>query len=140
MSRTKPKNKRIADFPKPYRDALAYWCSFRKIGFEASEIFFGFGEVSGVPNCIYLQLQTQGKVFVATVAQLPLLTDRWQVFNTWKQLSKVMHRSTETERVACVRDHMIGNLDYFAAFVGSIQAKDIVVPELAHLSPHAGQA
>jgi hypothetical protein len=140
MSRTKLKTKRIADFPKPYRDALAYWCTFRKLGFDASEIFFGFGEVSGVPNCIHLQLQTQGKTFTATVAQLPLLTDRQQVFNTWKQISKATNQSTEPERAACVKEHLLGNLDYFATLVAAIQDKGIVVPELPHLSPHAGKA
>ncbi len=140
MSRTKLKTKRIADFPKPYRDALAYWSTFRKLGFDASEIFFGFGEVSGVPSCIYLQLQTQGKTFTATVVQLPLLVDRQQVLNTWKLISSAMHRSTEPERNACVKDHLLGNLDYFATLVKAIQDKGIVVPQLPHLSAHAGQA
>lgn len=139
MSRTKPKNKRIADFPKPYRDALAYWSTFRNLGFDAAEIFFGFGEVSGQPDIIHLQLQTQGKTFTACVEQLPG-ADRWQVLNTWKRLAKAVHASTEPERSACVRDHLLGHPDYLATLVQTIQAKGILIPELAHLSPHAGKA
>jgi len=139
MSRTKLKTKRIADFPKPYRDALAYWSVLRNLGFDAAEIFFGFGEVSGQPDWVHLDLQTQGKVFTVTVAQLPG-ADRWQVFNTWKKLSKAVHSSTEPERRACVKDHLLDNRDYFASLVGAIQANGIVVPEIAWMSPHAGDA
>lgn len=135
MSRTK----HIADFPKPYRDALAYWSTFRNLGFDAAEIFFGFGEVSRQPDWIHLQIQTQGKDFTACVAQLPG-ADVWQVQNTWKKLCKVVHRSTEPERTACIKDHMLGNLDYFAALVQAIQAKGIVIPQLPHLAQHAGDA
>ncbi len=137
MNRTKPKKKRIADFPKPYRDALAYWSTLRKLGFEAEEIFFGFGEVSGQQDILCLQLKTQGKTFTAMVEQMPG-ADRWQVFNTWGKITKAMHTSTQPERAACVKEHLLGNREYFGTLVQAIQAKGIVVPELAHLTPHAG--
>lgn len=139
MSRTKLKTKRIADFPKPFRDALGYWSALRDLGFDADEIFFGFGEVNGVPDHVYLQLKTQGKEFTITVAQIPGANFD-AVISTWQDLCDVTSRSTQDERVAGCADHLLRNADYFATMVQAIQAKSIVVPELAHLSPHAGQA
>lgn len=131
--------KRIADFPKPYRDVLAYWSTFRNLGFTADEIFFGFGEVSGRPDILHLQLQTQGKTFTAMIEQLPG-AQRDNVLRTWAKLCQVTHRSTEPERSACIKDHLLGNRDYFATLVQAILAKGIVIPKLPEISPHAGKA
>jgi len=142
MSRRKLKTKpaRIADFPKPYRDTLAYWSTLRNLGFDASEIFFGFGEVSGQADCLHLQLKTQGKTFTVLTATLPGANGQ-QVRTQWGRFCKLVQRSTEPERAACYHDHVIGqNHEYFACLVMMIQEKGIVVPELPHLSPHAGEA
>ncbi len=139
MSRTKLKPRRIADFPKAYRDTLAHWSAFRNLGFSADEIFFGFGEVSGQPDVLHLQLQTQGRTFTAMCAQLHETEDR--VRKTWKQIAKLVQTSTLEERNACYREHLIGsNRDYFMTFVVAIREKGILIPELINLEPHAGQA
>ncbi len=139
MSRTKLHFRRIADFPKPYRDTLAYWSTLRNLGFDAEEIFFGFGEVSGQPDCVHLQLQTQGKTFTITVDQIPGASHD-QACRTWTKLCKVAQVSKEPERAACIKDHLLANLDYFAGLVAAIQDKGIVVPALPQFSTHAGSA
>jgi len=140
MSRTKLKPRRIGDYSKPYRDALAYWCSFRNLGFAADEIFFGFGVVDGQPDWVHLQLQTQGKTFTVIVAQLPG-AKRQKVMSTWYKFATLARDSTELERNACYKDHLLGqSLDYYSVFVLSIEAVGITVPELLRQMPHAGQA
>jgi len=139
VSRTKLKPQRIADFPKEYRDTLAHWTALRNLGFSADEIFFGFGEVSGQPDILHLQLQTQGRTFTVMCAQLHEPESR--VRKNWKKIAKLMQTSTLEERDACYREHLIGSsLDYFATFVMAIREKGIFVPELVHLEPHAGTA
>lgn len=130
MSRTKLKPRRIADFPKAYRDTLAYWSAFRNLGFDADDIFFGFGEVSGEQCTMHLQLQTQGKTFTVMCAQL-LGVPRDKVFKTWQKIAKLVNVSTLEERNAYYREHLLGqSLDYFATFVMTIREKGIFVPEM----------
>ncbi len=139
MSRIKLKPKRILDYPRIYRDTLAYWSSFRNLGFDADDIFFGFGVVDGQPDMVHLQLQTQGKKFTIVVGQLR--EPRERVIKTWERFAMLAQQSTQDEREACYRAHLIGeSTDYYTTFVQGIMAKGIVVPELAHLTPHAGQA
>lgn len=136
MSRTKLKPKRITDFAKPYRDALAHWSALRNLGFSADEIFFGFGTVSGEPNIIHLQLQTQGKTFTVMVAQVPQSRER--VTKTWKQIATMAQASTLEERESCYRERF--DEAYFMEFTLAIRAKGILIPELVHVEPSVGQA
>jgi hypothetical protein len=141
MSRTKLKShpKSILVYPKIYRDTLAYWCTFRNLGFSADEIFFGFGTVDGQSDMVHLQLQTQGKTFTVTVGELR--KPRQQVLDTWKQFATLAQQSTQEERNACYRSHLIGeSKEYFTAFVQGILMKGIVVPEIAQYSPDATNA
>jgi hypothetical protein len=123
----------IAQFPKPYQDALAHWCAFRNLGFEASEIFFGYGTVSGYPHCLFLQLQTQGKTFTATVARMEAVEA--DVHATWQQLAGVVAVSSLEDRQACFHGHLIGqSLDYYATFCSAIRSRGIIIPELVQFS------
>ena len=132
MSRTKIKQKRIDDFPKPLRHALAYWCAWRNLGFDAAEIFFGFGTVNGEPDCVHLQLQTQGKVFTAMCDFMPG-ANRDKVFSMWQKLGKIVSESsTEDERTANYREFPVGaSTDYFVVMAQAIHDKGIYIPELA---------
>lgn len=126
----------IADFPKTYRDALAYWCAFRNLGFDADEIYFGFGVVSGNSDVVYLQLQTQKKFFTVTVGQIPGAKEA-DVHKTWMKLADQVHVSDVSERQACFKEHLLGtNFEYYAMFAASIRSKGIIIPELAELSPN----
>lgn len=126
--------KRIADYPKVYQDALAYWCAFRDLGFSADDIFFGLGTVSGVRDCVFLMLTTQDKDFTVTVGRLPGAVEA-DVHETWKQLADAVHVSSVDERRACSERHLIGsNRDYYATFVAAIHSKGILIPELAPLA------
>jgi len=136
MSRTKLKPKRLRDYPKVYRDALACFEALRRLGFDADEIFFGFDMVDEAPDMVHMQLQTQGKKFTVTVAQLPGAS-RHKVARTWKTLAKLMNelppRSPEWYEHVW-NQHLLGSsLEYFAMFTAGIQAKGIIVPELAPL-------
>lgn len=139
MSRTKLKTKRLADFPKAYRDTLAYWQAFRKLGFMADDIFVGFGVVSDTKDVLHIQLATQGSTFTVTVAQL-LGEPRAKVVKTWKQIAEIAITAPEAEREACYRDHLIGSsLEHFAVFTAMIQGKGIMVPEVMRMAA-VGQA
>lgn len=123
---------KLSEFPKVYRDTLAYWCAFRNLGFSADDLYFGFGEVSGQPCIVHLQLQTQGKTFTVTVGQLLGETEA-DVHKIWLRMGAAVHASSEAERKACYEAHLIGsNIDYYATFVATIQSKGIVVPALTH--------
>ncbi len=127
----KPKPSTIAGFPKPLRHALAYWSAWRNMGFDAAEIFFGFGEVSGSPDCVYLQLQTQGKSFTAVAERLPG-ADADDVFSEWVKLAKVSNAASLEEQVANYRAFPVGNDHaFFIAMVNAMVAKGIYIPELA---------
>jgi hypothetical protein len=140
MSRKKLKPKRLADFPKAYRDAMAHWSAFRQLGFDANDIYFGFGVVDREPDVVHLQLKTQGLKFTVIVAQLPGHSFE-HVTKTWKQFATLAQSSEQAERERCYREHVIGqSIDYFLMFVQSIREKGILVPEVAHLEPHAVQA
>lgn len=140
MSRTRLKPRRIADFPKPYRDTLAHWSALRNIGFSADEIFFGFGPVSGQPDVLHLQLQAQGKTFTVMCATAPGAS-YVKVCKTWQRLAVLVNTSTMEEREACYREHLIGsNRDYFATFVSAIRAKGIIVPEMIPFDSETAQA
>jgi len=140
VSRTKIKPKRVADFPKSYRDALAYWAALRQLGFSSDDIFFGFGVVDGEPHMMHLQLKTQGRVFTVVVAQLPDQT--WErATKTWTRLCKIALAGPSDDINRCYRDHLVGqSLDYFAALAQGIHDKGILVPEVMMRMPHAGQA
>ena len=139
VSRTKTKTKRLADFPKPYRDTLAYWQAFRKLGFMADDIFVGFGIVSGAKDILHIQLATQGSTFTVTVAQL-LGESRAKVVKTWKQIAKIAITAPDDEREACYRGHLIGSsVEHFVLFTSLIQQKGIMVPEVMRMAA-AGQA
>ncbi len=138
MSRTKIKPKRIADYPKIYRDAVTVWGAFRDLGFVADDIFFFFGEVSGQQDHIAMVLKTQGQMFTMVVGETE--GPRARVEKIWRQLAKLVHVSTQEERLALLKDHMFSNRDYWMTFVAAIQAKGILVPKVIELMPHAGQA
>lgn len=141
MSRTKlkPKSKRISDFPKSYRDALAHFEAFRRLGFSADDIFFGFGEVSGEPDVMHLQLKTQGQEFTVSIAQIPGATYE-QVTKTWEQVAGLLPVASEAEMLACWDGHLLGSsLEYFAMLASCIQEKGIWVPYLAQAAAQ-GQA
>lgn len=122
---------KIVDFPKVYREALAYWLAFRNLGFEAAEIFFGFGVVNGHADCIYLQIRTQGKTFTATVGVDPEAIEA-EVHETWKLAAQAMNESSESERETCFREHRLGvDLGYYGELVVAISRKGIIAPELA---------
>jgi hypothetical protein len=122
---------RITQYPKVYRDALAYWCAIRNLGFKAEEIFLGFGPVDKLPDCLFLQLQTQGKAFTVTVGQLPGAQEA-AVHSTWTNLSQDLQQSSDEERNLVFRAHPIGHdLGYYAVFVQAIEQKGIAVPVLS---------
>lgn len=70
-------------FPKPYRDCFAVHEAFRRLGFDAEQLFVGFGEVSGRADVLHIQLQAQGKTFTVIVGLLPG-AERADVFATWQ--------------------------------------------------------
>jgi hypothetical protein len=140
VSRTKIKPKRLADFPKAYRDALAYWSAFRQLGFSADDIYFGFGVVDGQPDIVHMQLATQGATFTVTVAQLRGVP-RSKVLKTWQQCATLAQESSVEERNQCYREHLIGQSpEYFMLLAVGIQEKGILVPEILSKIPHAGTA
>ena len=145
MSPKKLKNKqpqRLQDYPKPYRDALAYFEAFRRFGFSADEIFFGFGVVDLAPDIVHLQLQTQGKTFTVIVGELPGVK-RSRVEKVWRAITELMntlepHSAEWREHVW--EQHPVGaSVDYFAMLASGIQAKGIIIPELAPMQA-IGQA
>lgn len=119
--------KSLADFPSPYRHTLAYWSALRRIGFDAGDIFVGFDEVSGVPDTLFVQLDTQGKQFIAMVARVPGAS-REAVFAIWKRAASMFNDATDDERDACFRESMMGNLDFFVTFTQAIMEHGIVIP------------
>jgi len=130
LSRSKLRPQRIADFPKVYRDALAYWSTFRNLGFSSDDIFFGFGTVSGEPDIVHLQLQTQGRAFTVVVGQARSETYT-KATKAWRRLCEVVHKSTVEERTANARAHLIGSdTQYLLVFCEGIASKGIVIPEL----------
>ncbi len=132
MSQTKlkPKRMRLQDYPQSYRDALAHWGAFRKLGFSADEIFFGFGPVSYEPDIMHVQLVTQGKTFTTVVAQLPGAS-RAKVIRQWAAISKLYNVAPDEDREVVHRGHLIGSSqDYFVTFAQAIIAKGIIAPEL----------
>ena len=139
MSRTKLKARkleRLADYPKPYRDALAYFEAFRRFGFGADEIFFGFGVVDYQPDMVHLQLQTQGKTFTVVVGELPGAR-RALVEKTWRSLAALMNSlppESEEWREHVWKQHVLGSsTEYFAMLAAGIQGKGIIIPELLPL-------
>ncbi len=138
MSRTKIKPQRLADYPKVYRDAVTVWGAFRDLGFAADDIFFFFGEVSGQPDHVAMVLKTQGQMFTMVVGHTE--GPRARVEKTWKQVAKLVHTSTQEERRALLKEHMLDNRDYYLTFIAAIQAKGILVPIVVEHLPHAGQA
>lgn len=140
MSRKKLKLQKLAHFPQPYRDTLAYWSALREMGFEAEEIFFGFDRVDHQPDCLHLQLQTQGKIFTVVTA-VALGANREHVTHMWQRFCKIVQRSTQPERQACCHAHQLDKTPgFYAAFVAAIRGKGIVIPEMPELSQHAGSA
>ncbi len=142
MSRTKIKPRRLRDYPKVYRDALACFEAFRRLGFSADEIFFGFDVVDGERDMVHMQLQTQGKTFTVTVAPIPGAS-RAKVAKTWKAIAKLMNElpAHSEEWRECVWDqHLLGtSTEYFTLFATGIQEKGIIIPELVPFTA-AGQA
>ena len=140
MSRTKLKPKRLADFPKPYRDAFAHWHAFRKLGFSSDDLFFGFGTVDGATDTVHLQLKSQGETFTVIAGRLPGHSYK-VVTDTWGKFAILVNDASDDDRERCFRDHLIGQShDYFMTFALAIQAKGILVPEIVSRMPHAGQA
>jgi hypothetical protein len=130
VSRTKLKRKRLSQYPQSYRDALAHWAAFRKLGFSADEIFFGFGPVSREPDIMHVQLATQGKTFTVVVAQL-MGAQRDSVVRMWEEISALYNEAPDKDRDAVHEGHLIGSsLDYFATFAQAIIAKGVIAPEL----------
>jgi hypothetical protein len=124
-------DRRIAQYPRVYQDALAYWCAFRNLGFSADHIFLGFGKVDLLPDCLFIQLQTQGRQFTVTVEHLPG-TKEEEVSQTWQNIAESLQSSSVEERNAVYGQHRIGyDFSYYTAFVLAIQNKGIVIPELS---------
>lgn len=145
MSRTKLKTKkpvRLADYPKPYRDALACFEAFRRCGFSADEIYFGFGPVDDQPDIVHMQLQTQGKTFTVTIAQL-LGQPYKRVVKTWRAISGLMNLQPPDEpewrEHVWLQSKFGADVDYFANFATAIRQKGIIVPELVAFE-NAGSA
>ncbi len=65
---------------------------------------------------------------------------RARVEKIWKQLAKLVHTSTQEERLELLKDHLLSNREYWLTFVATIQAKGILVPVVVERLPHAGQA
>lgn len=140
MGRTKLKlPASIADAPEPYRVALAHWSAFRHLGFDAKDIFFGFGPVSGEDDCLHLQLQTQGKTFTISVARIPGAEQR-DVFAIWQHIARLTSEASIEEIDANARRTVIGNQEYFTMLAVGIRDKGIIIPELARFETSAGSA
>jgi hypothetical protein len=123
-------------FPQALQSALAYWSAFRNLGFEPDELYFGFGPVSGVPDCCFIQLKTQGKTFVATAGQLSG-TERETVERLWVELANLVNRSESKIALEAFHRHPLGSdFHYYARFATAIRQKGIVIPSLANLSPY----
>ena len=133
MSSTKLKNRKatpLSGFAKPFLDTVAHWSALRSLGFSADEIFFGYGEVSGAAHQLYLELHTQGKVFIAITGAV--LDERECVFRTWEDLAQVINRTPVDQMNELYRAHLLGSsLEYFAMFAAAIRDKGIVIPQLA---------
>lgn len=127
----------IADFPEPLRMALAYWSALRKFGFDADDIFFGFGTVSGIPDAVHIALITQGKSFVLVALRMPGMP-KAHVESLWRKLAAVVHTSENEERDANYREFLDG--DAFLAIGVAIREKGIYLPELVHMEPTVGSA
>jgi hypothetical protein len=142
VSLKKLKCKRLQDYPKVYRDALACFEAFRRLGFSADEIFFGYGAVDGIADMVHLQLQTQGKTFTVVVGHLPFWS-RKKALKTWGALAKLMNQlppQSEEWFEHVWHQHLLGSsTEYFATFAASIQEKGIIIPELVPLTAQ-GQA
>ena len=130
MSRKRIKPKRVTDFPKVFRDAYAHHKAFCMLGFDSSDIWFGFGEVSGDPDVVFWQLKTQGKVFTVVVGKHTGTRER--VFKEWQRFAELVQTSSPEELDACWKGHLLGSsTEYFTFFAAAIVQKGIIVPELA---------
>ena len=139
MGRTKSKTKRIADFPKAYRDTYAYFHAFTRLGFATDDLFVGFGAVGNLTDVIHVYLATQGKTFTVSVAQL-VGVPHAKVMRTWRQFAALVNKASQADREACFRDHLIGSsVEYFAMLTTMIQEKGILVPEVMRMAA-VGQA
>lgn len=119
---------RITQYPRAYREALAYWCALRNLGFSADQIFLGFGPVDLLSDCLFLQLQAQGQEFTVTVERIPGARQE-EVHATWTQMAESLQQSNEEERQTIFAQHPLGqDLNYYAAFVLAIQRKGIAIP------------
>lgn len=127
--RTKPTHKRLADFPKPYRDALAVWSALRRLGFDSDDIFVGFQDAPGEDgrDMLFVQLNTQGKKFSTLVAQIPGAKQA-TVFKTWQEAAVMYNEAPDSDREACFRESMLGVVDYFITFTSMILESGIIVP------------
>lgn len=125
--RLKPNYRKLSDFPKQYRDALAVWSALRRLGFDADDIFVGFQDSDEGRDMLFVQLKTQGKKFSVLVAPIPGAKQS-SVFKIWQKAAKMYNEAPDADREACYRESMLGNFDYFMTLTGTIMKTGIIVP------------
>jgi hypothetical protein len=80
--------------PKPYREALACYEAFHKLGFKTDDIYFCSSQ-KGSQQQIAIQLIIEEKIFTVIAGFVP--DDNATIETTWKDLAKAVNTDKITQ-------------------------------------------
>lgn len=116
-------------YPLYIRKAWAVQQVFVQLGFEPADLYVGVREVVGIgPNVLLVELRTQGKSFIYTIARLgPLSEDG--VLAQWSSFVERANGENATELQAVFQSVPL-DLDHLVGLVGALYQRGFVCPAL----------
>ncbi|MDD5008554.1 MAG: hypothetical protein PHC68_09200 [Syntrophorhabdaceae bacterium] len=116
----------LFDYPRPYRECLAFFEALRRLGFSSDDIYFMVAGAETPKKQLTIVLRTQSKEFVIIAGELSEDPDK--IRETWIELAnKLSSGQIDQEelnsswRQSAARQHA-------GMFVASILAKGISIP------------